>query len=303
MASPVEEAFLRSHPEDYAKCPQCDPAVQRIGYLCDKYTELNNHLLDVLAGGLQLEFADGAGAQFDSHDNVITLPHTKRDDAADVDDIVDGLIFESFNAIRRDRYTLAKEETSFIASGWSVASLEAQAMNDYYNLARKLAAEDRTRNMQRCIATAADVSGSFQLYCLSSPHSKEPNLAPEDERRLPSVHMYIYTKVVETGPFTLSGALLDICRVRYTTPTDRFGNRTVRVEGNGPKQDAARSLLELIQQRWPKTSKARSRPGALLDIIEAVQSEETYRALRSALTLAAVGFDDAAMQDVARANS
>ncbi len=156
MSSAFEQALAAAHKGTIKACLQCTGAVLGMDKLTTNYPELAKHVVNVLetrAATLTL----GDTAHFESEANTITLPHTGE--AKDVDDLVDGFLFESYNAVRKDRFDAAKgskELHDIVAHGRMTAQIEAETMTDFYDLAISMGKEDLTANMQRCVKLVGD---------------------------------------------------------------------------------------------------------------------------------------------------
>ena len=317
MANAIENAFTAYHP-DWAGCAECSLAVPVLSGLFGGYGTFATHMRDVFeTRGVKLTFEKDADAHYEKSSNTINLPHTGKAD--DVGDLVDGLIFESFNAIRRDDFMAASgmsDRYDLVGNGVMTATIEAGTMADFHQLAVAFSGKDRTANMNRCIIRAKEATGSIMAHFLASPHVTDPEKAktldPGDERRLPTGYMYIYQNIVNAGPLQMRCVFQTLANVPfvkeqlYTAPVQGRKQipttQEVRITTTAePLKSAAESLDALVKKNWPPASGKKNRPAALLHLIGAVQTDAAYVALRATITKTAFRITGA-MENLAAIN-
>jgi hypothetical protein len=295
----------------WSGCPQCGAGALQLDGLVAKYPALKVHLENVFQTRAVTP-VKGNSAHYAAETNTMTLPHTGE--ATGADNIVDGIIFESYNAIRQDQFTncgrLLKDDHQPVASGTQTALTEGETLSDYFDLAKGMDPADRTANMTRCF-TKYQASASVINACLASPHEedavKRAALPSYDERRLPTGVMYIYLNIVNSTTIQIRCAFLKMCQVNFTLiqPTGKTTPARAVVNGSGSPVDTAAAALDAyVAANWPgaagEAGKYR-RPGALMLILDKVQNDAQYTALRGLLTFAAFGFT-AEMQLMGRQN-
>lgn len=296
MANAIEDAFTTYH-ADWARCEECSLAIPILSGLFRDYAKFATHMRSVFeARGVKLTFSGDSDAHFTSTTNTINLPHSGK--AAGVDDLVDALIFESFNSIRKDDFIAASglsDRFDLLGHGQLTATIESGTMADFYEMAVAFAEKDRTANMKKCMLRAREATGSIAAHFLASPHAGDPEkvrtLDPGDERRLPTGHVYIYQNIVNASTIKIRCVIQTLANVSfeiYKTAT-RFPTSEVRVTATAaPLKAAAERLDALVKKNWPSAS-FKNRPAALLGLIAEVQSNDAYAPLRGTITKVAFG--------------
>ncbi len=276
-------------------CSECVLVRETLGGLVDTYAQLKSHLENVFdTRNVTLVFDEDAF--YSSKDNTLHVPHTGK--AEDAGDMVDGFIFESYNAIRRDQFIAgasSKESWDIAAHGTTTATIEAGTMTDFYKLATSMDEKDRTRNMHRCIKIAKGAGGSLAAHFMALPHVTDPKklkaLPPEDTRRLPTKVMYIYQNIENLGPLSAQQAVLTKLQLPFQVQKGRYRSTLELGASDSPKRPQAEKLLTVLAAKWPPTSKHKQRPYGLLQIINEVQTNADYDQLRVAMTEQAFGYD------------
>ena len=283
-----------------ADCDECMSASGALTTLVGKYSVLKTHLENVFkTKAVKVVFSPDE-AHFTAAINTITLPHTTH--AEDALDLVDAIIFESYNAIRRDQLNLSKSLSDvnydIVASGKLTAEIEAGTMTDYYQLAVAMEESDRTANMKRCMLRAKEATGSVVGHFLASPHQSDPEkcaaLPPGDERRLPTGVMYVYQNIVNAGGVKIRSVILTKCGIPFEVADVKgFQGRMVKdvvvKAATDPLKTVATNLDAMVKKNWPSATFAK-RPGVLLAIINEVQTNAEFTMLRGSLSQAAFGF-------------
>lgn len=291
---PVVEDLFTAGDSNWQSCPECKVAAARLSLLVGKYPVLKKHLEDVFdTRKVRVVFEDNA--HFTAADNKLTVPHTGR--AEQADDLVDAIIFESYNATRKDQFLL-DFGPDFVQKGALTAQIEADTMTDFYQLAMAMEEGDRTANMKKSILRAQGAKGAVSLHFLGSPHEADPDkralLPITDERRLPTGVMYIYMNIVNAGPLAIRQALFAKANVPFSTVQVKkfgvMGSDIVLTGTPGALQTAATELDTLVKKNWPPTSGIAKRPGVLLEIIDKVQTDGTFAPLKASITQVAFGY-------------
>jgi hypothetical protein len=295
----IAEDIFSAGDKSWASCAECKAGVANLSTLTGKYPKLKAHLENVFkTKAVGVTFAgDAEGAHFTAAQNSITAKHTgKQEDAID---LVDAIIFESYNAIRKDQFvtsdSLKDQSFDLVTSGTMTAQIEAGTMGDYYELAKSMDQSDRTTNMNKCMLRASQAKGDVVSYFLSLPHESDPDklkdLAPEDERRLKTSVMYIYQNIAGAGGVKIRAAILTKCGVGFdVADTKGFQGRSTKdVVLKTPASQAATDLDALVKKNWPSATFSK-RPGVLLKIIQEVQSNQKFAEFRAKMTTAAFGF-------------
>jgi len=300
--SEVADEIFAAGDKGWSNCAECKAGITKMSALTGKYQPLKIHLENVFrTKAVKVVFSsDSAGAHFTAADNTITAQHTAK--AEDAVDLVDAIIFESYNAIRKDQFvtstSLQEQHFDLVASGKLTAEIEAGTMGDYYKLASEMQASDRTTNMNKCILQASQAKGDVNAHFLASPHESDPeklkDLAPQDERRLATGVMYVYQNIVSASGVKIRAAILTKCKVPFEVAEVKgFQGRTAKdivlKDMTESVKTAATRLNELVKKNWPSATFSK-RPGVLLKIIEEVKSNQEYAQFRQSLTEAAFGF-------------
>lgn len=311
MAGVVDEIF-NALDGQWRNCAQCKAASQSLDTLVAKYGPLKTLLEDVFRTR-GVTPTRGPAAHFTAQTNVMTLPHTGK--AQDADDIVDGIIFESYNAIRRAEFqnceTLSTTHRP-IESGQLKAQVEAETMTDYFHLASGMDEGERTKNMGKCVIKTGQAQGNITAYFLSTPHATDEQIRTlflHDERRLPSGMMYVYANIQNSTGMDIRAAILTKCNVAFSINSvanrikvGAFLKVLLITEPPGAVKTAAETLDKLVEKNWPGSAPTPARrPIALLAIIERVQSDAQFAGFRGFLTENAFGFTDR-MKEMARQN-
>ena len=299
MADVVEDIFSAGD-KGWKTCDECKSASGTLTTLVGKYSVLKTHLEDVFKTKAVKVVFSPAEVHFTAATNTITLPHTTHTE--DALDLVDAIIFESYNAKRKDQLNLSKSlsDVSYdiVASGKLTAETEAGTMTDYYQLAVAMEESDRTANMKRCIKRAKEATGTVVGHFLASPHETDEakrNLLPlGDERRLPTAVMYVYQNIVTAGGVKIRSVILTKCGIPFEVgDVPGFQKRMVKdvvvKAATDPLKTVATNLDAMVKKNWPSATYAK-RPGVLLAIIREVQTNAEFTTLRGSLSEAAFGF-------------
>ena len=154
MAEVIDKAFGKGC-KFGTQCEECVKVKARLGEWVETYPKLKSHLENVFkTRAVTLVFDEDAF--YTAETNTLHVPHTGK--AHDWDDMVDGFIFESYNAIRRDKFTNAAESNAgrdLVHYGTLTATIESDTIGDFYKLASSMKEEHLTRGMRRCIMLAA----------------------------------------------------------------------------------------------------------------------------------------------------
>ena len=145
MADIVEDIFSAGD-KSWSTCAECKSASGTLTTLVGKYSVLKIHLEDVFrTKAVKVVFSPDE-VHFTAATNTITLPHTTK--AEDALDLVDAVVFESYNAIRKDQLNLSKSLSDvnydLVASGKLTAEIEEARRDQRLLSARSRDGGERT---------------------------------------------------------------------------------------------------------------------------------------------------------------